>query len=235
MLAAIQRAASAGVVVKIVMTFNTSYGTGYQALVTQKRAGGGPVAAAVHLYPDTNSYMYVHAKMIYADLGVDEAYVGSANFSAVSLRQNRELGLHLRASDGTLTPQIATALTTTFTGDFAYTGGNVPNCPVVAVTPTRTWNSQIGGLNQSTGCPATKLAPTSGRKAQTLPGVPGAGALGGSYFPAPLGEVSNHYTPPLPQGPMTSFVPGATQYVCFNGARVADPQNCLLPPVTAKH
>ena len=53
--------------VKIVMTFNTSYGTGYQALVTQKRTAGGPVAAAVHLYPDTVA-TYVHAKMIYADL-----------------------------------------------------------------------------------------------------------------------------------------------------------------------
>ena len=231
-LAAIQRAAAAGVVVKIVMTFNTSYGTGYQALVTQKRTAGGPVAAAVHLYPDTSSYMYVHAKMIYADLGIDEAYVGSANFSAVSLRQNRELGVHLRASDGTLTPQIATALTTTFAGDFAYAGKNVPNCPVVVVTPAHTWNAQIGGLNQSTGCPATKSAPSGVQTTPTPPVAPAAGALSGSYFPAPLGEVSNQYVPPLPQGPMTTFVPGATQYVCFNGVRVANPQNCLTPPIT---
>lgn len=225
--AALNAAAAAGVTVKFVMSFNSTYGGAYQQLVTTTRPDGSPVNAAVHLYPTTNDYMYIHAKMIYADLDSDEVFVGSQNFSENSLLQNRELGVHLRQADGTLTAATRSSLTGTFAGDFAYLGGNVAGCPVVVITPQHTWNQQSAGLNSDTGCPLTSAQ---------LPGAPAAiqdsnqaPMAGGSYFPAPLQEVSNEYQPPLPQGPIRTFVAPDPQYVCQDATRVASPAGCSPP------
>ena len=49
----------------------------------------------VHLYPDTSSALYIHAKVIVVDAGTatEKAFVGSENFSTASMGYNRELGI----------------------------------------------------------------------------------------------------------------------------------------------
>lgn len=226
--AALNAAAAAGVTIKFVMSFNATYGGAYQQLVTTTRPDGSPVNAAVHLYPTTNDYMYIHAKMIYADLDSDEVFVGSQNFSENSLLQNRELGVHLRQADGTLTAAIRSSLTGTFAGDFVYLGADVPGCPIVAVTPSHTWNQQSAGLNTDTGCPIGSVhspgAPAAIQESNGAPQTPS------SYFPSPLGQISNQYQPPLPQGPIRTFTAPDLQYVCQDASRVAAAGDCPTPP-----
>ena len=69
--------------------------------------------AGVHVrtYPDTDDApLYIHAKMIVAD-GI-RAFVGSENFSAASLDDNRELGIL------TSNPSFIASLMRTFTADW---------------------------------------------------------------------------------------------------------------------
>jgi phosphatidylserine/phosphatidylglycerophosphate/cardiolipin synthase-like enzyme len=55
------------------------------------------VSAGAHVstYADSSSVIYIHAKAIVADSGLSDqrVFVGSENFSAASLRHNRELGI----------------------------------------------------------------------------------------------------------------------------------------------
>ena len=167
---AIQDAAAAGVTVRIMMTYGASNGPSYDFLLTKKRPGGGPVDAQVHLLPNqAPQYRYIHAKMIYADLGgntSDIAFVGSQNFSENSLLFNREAGVQLKQSDGTLSDGIRQTLLSTFADDFAIDGKgitwnytdkktgkrytNVP-CPAVWLSPQTTWKSVSRTLDAS-GC-----------------------------------------------------------------------------------
>lgn len=173
---AIQDAAAAGVKVRIMMTYGSSNGVNYDFLLNTKLSGGGPVDALVHLLPNqAPQYMYIHAKMIYADLGgnsADIAFVGSQNFSENSLLFNREAGVQLKQSDGTLSDGIRQTLLNTFAADFAVDGKgvtwsytdkksgkkytNVP-CPAVWLSPQNTWKSIKNTLDTS-GC---QLATTS--------------------------------------------------------------------------
>jgi phosphatidylserine/phosphatidylglycerophosphate/cardiolipin synthase-like enzyme len=90
------------------------------------------------------SFLYVHAKMILADLGQSaaQAYIGSENFSCVSLGDNRECGILVSE------PAILQRLESTFTADWKQ--------PSVAVTPDNT------GL---TACPGNRAARTAVRTA----------------------------------------------------------------------
>lgn len=211
-LAAIDAAAAAGVRVRVLMSFNSSYGPGYQQLVATTRPDGSPVDALVHLYPDNASYMYLHAKMVYLDLPGwrnDQVFLGSQNFSETSLVQNRELGVRLSRAEGTLSVASAAKLLSTFRKDFAYEGANVPGCPVVAVSPQNTWNDQAATLNSSTGCPAAAAKRERGQRAASA-----------SYtFGAPLNGVYNYYQPPLPQGPITGFKPAGCVQIQNDGTR----------------
>lgn len=104
---ALEAAAKRGVAVNIAMTDNTSYATEFAAL---KAAGCG-----VHVYPNTATALYIHAKALVADYGLStqKIYMGSINFSIASMTENRELGLYI--SDAL----AAQSLNATITSDYA--------------------------------------------------------------------------------------------------------------------
>ena len=72
------------------------------------------------------SFLYIHAKMVLADYGKPhaQAYIGSENFSCVSLADNRECGIILSESE------ILARLQSTYDSDWAK--------PSVTVTPDNT-------------------------------------------------------------------------------------------------
>lgn len=104
---ALEAACRRGVAVHIVMTDTGTYGGEFQAL---QAAGCG-----VHTYTSTTTGLYIHAKVMLADYGLptQKAYLGSINFSAPSMTENRELGLYV--SDAS----AATSLNKTLTADYA--------------------------------------------------------------------------------------------------------------------
>jgi phosphatidylserine/phosphatidylglycerophosphate/cardiolipin synthase-like enzyme len=69
------------------MTTDSDYDAELNEIV---RAGGH-----VHLYGDSYSDLYIHAKTTIADAGRpnERVYVGSINFSSASMDANRELGI----------------------------------------------------------------------------------------------------------------------------------------------
>ena len=73
--------------VTITMTAQSDWDSAFSALV---KAG-----AHVRTYKDSTKVIYIHAKAVVADAGTSAAqmFVGSENFSAASLRRNRELGI----------------------------------------------------------------------------------------------------------------------------------------------
>ena len=78
-------AAERGVRVRITMTYSSQWKKAFQQLTT--------AGTLVRTY-DPKAPLYIHAKMIVAD--GTQTFVGSENFSANSLDQNRELGIILR-------------------------------------------------------------------------------------------------------------------------------------------
>ncbi len=100
---AIAAAAARGVKVEVTMTANSSYDSDWTAIV---RAGGH-----VHLYKDSSSDLYIHAKTTIADAGYDtrRIYVGSINFSSASMDRNRELGII--TTDTTIVNDVNTVVT----------------------------------------------------------------------------------------------------------------------------
>jgi len=89
---ALEAASKRGVAVEIAMTDNPSYATEFTAL---KAAGCG-----MHVYPNTSTALYIHAKALLADFGLStqKIYMGSINFSTASMTKNRELGLYITDS-----------------------------------------------------------------------------------------------------------------------------------------
>jgi phosphatidylserine/phosphatidylglycerophosphate/cardiolipin synthase-like enzyme len=100
---------------------------------------GGGVAAVC------KAFLYIHGKMILADAGSPraQAYIGSENFSCVSLNDNRECGIIVTE------PAILQRLEATYQSDWAK--------PSVAVTPDPT---------TLTACPGDPAARTATRTAQ---------------------------------------------------------------------
>jgi phosphatidylserine/phosphatidylglycerophosphate/cardiolipin synthase-like enzyme len=97
------------------------------------------------------SFLYIHAKMILADLGkpTARAYIGSANLGCVSLNDNRECGIIVAE------PAILQRLETIYQSDWAQPSVTVPPdnsplaaCPGNAATRTKTRVSQraVGDL-----------------------------------------------------------------------------------------
>jgi len=84
---AIAAAAARGVKVEVTMTAGNAYDADLDEIV---RSGGH-----VHLYADSSSDLYIHAKTTIADasLSDERLYVGSINFSSASMERNRELGI----------------------------------------------------------------------------------------------------------------------------------------------
>jgi phosphatidylserine/phosphatidylglycerophosphate/cardiolipin synthase-like enzyme len=104
---AIEAAARRGVNVEVTMTTDSDY---YDDLTLIVRAGGH-----VHLYRDSFSDLYIHAKTTIADAGfsTERIYVGSINFSRASMSDNRELGII------TSDPAIVKDVNTVVTGDYS--------------------------------------------------------------------------------------------------------------------
>jgi phosphatidylserine/phosphatidylglycerophosphate/cardiolipin synthase-like enzyme len=105
--AALASAAQRGVRVTVVMTDETDWHAAFATLVAAH--------VLVRTYADTASSLYIHAKVIVADAGTSRqrAFVGSENFSAASLNDNRELGLE------TTNPTIVAGLSATLNSDAA--------------------------------------------------------------------------------------------------------------------
>jgi phosphatidylserine/phosphatidylglycerophosphate/cardiolipin synthase-like enzyme len=98
---ALAAAAKRGVLVDVLMTDQTSWHANFNVLK----------AAGVHVRTFAASApLYIHAKAIAVDSG--RVFVGSQNFSAHSLDENRELGLI------TPTKTVVTSVQTTFLKDF---------------------------------------------------------------------------------------------------------------------
>ena len=72
------------------------------------------VAAGVKLSVYRRAAIYIHAKVILADYGTSAAkvFVGSENFSAASLRYNRELGV--LTANATAVQAVSSTIATDF-------------------------------------------------------------------------------------------------------------------------
>jgi cardiolipin synthase len=98
--AALSAAARRGVAVTVVLTEDDDYTSELTELET--------AGVTVRLLPDRSSVLYIHAKVIVAD--DSRAFVGSENFSAASLDDNRELGVVL--SDPSAAATLASIIAT---------------------------------------------------------------------------------------------------------------------------
>jgi cardiolipin synthase len=100
---ALQAAARRGADVKVVMTASSDWDSAFKKLT----------AAGVHVRTyEQDARLYIHAKMILVD--GRRAFLGSQNFSAGSLDDNRELGIILS------TGATIRSLEGTFAGDYAH-------------------------------------------------------------------------------------------------------------------
>jgi phosphatidylserine/phosphatidylglycerophosphate/cardiolipin synthase-like enzyme len=105
---ALEAAAKRGVNVTITMTAQSDWDSAFSAL-----AGAG---AHVRTYKDSTKVIYIHAKAVVADAGTSAAqmFVGSENFSAASLRYNRELGI--RTTNTPVIGAVAAVLSADYSG-----------------------------------------------------------------------------------------------------------------------
>ena len=69
----------------------------------------------MRLYQDSSKVLYIHAKTVVADAGLadEQLFVGSENFSAASLRRNRELGIR------TTNKPVISAIAAVVAGDYS--------------------------------------------------------------------------------------------------------------------
>jgi cardiolipin synthase len=112
-------AARRGVDVKITMTADSDWDQAFSLLTA--------AGVHIHLYPDTTTALYIHAKTIVAD--GREAFVGSENFSDASLDDNRELGLI------TANPTIVAGLAAVVASDYAGAATYAPQTTTPSTGP----------------------------------------------------------------------------------------------------
>jgi cardiolipin synthase A/B len=142
-LGAMVAAAKRGVHVRFIAALLTD-GTanGNAQGITFMLNGGVKAVCKSFPVPGGTGQMYIHAKMILADYGTAnaQAYIGSENFSCVSLDDNRECGIIVTES------AILNRLQTTYNSDWAQ--------PSIAVTPNN---------NPLTACMGSQAARTEAR------------------------------------------------------------------------
>jgi len=116
--------ARSGVSVRVTMTYDSSYGSEFADLVAAR--------VGVHLYPDTSSALYIHAKVIVVDAGTvnERAFVGSENFSTASMGYNRELGIII--TDHAIVDELARVLGQDYNGAVPATTTAEPTVPTTA-------------------------------------------------------------------------------------------------------
>jgi cardiolipin synthase A/B len=105
-LSALEKAARRGVQCRIVLTENAAWANA----VAEVSAAG----CSVHLFPDTDTGLYMHEKILLTDSTA--LIIGSQNLSTTSLLENRELSLGL---DTTSAPGLIGAVESTFDADYA--------------------------------------------------------------------------------------------------------------------
>jgi cardiolipin synthase len=137
---ALLAAAQRGVDVTITMTADSEWD---QAFAQLTAAG-----VHIHLYPDTTTALYIHAKTIVAD--DHEAFVGSENFSDASLDYNRELGII------TESPTIVSKLATIAAADYAGATTSAPQTSTSSTSPpspvTTAGHQSCRPLSDEGGC-----------------------------------------------------------------------------------
>ena len=109
---ALEAAARRGVDVTVTMTADSDWDSAFRAL---EKAG-----AHVRTYKDSSRVLYIHAKAVVADAGRggQQMFVGSENFSAASLKYNRELGI--RTTNGPLISAVSAVLAADYAGATPY-------------------------------------------------------------------------------------------------------------------
>lgn len=105
-ISALDKAARRGVNCRIVLTENPAWARG----IAEVSAAG----CSVHLFPKTDTGLYMHEKMLLTD--GSELIIGSQNLSTTSLLENRELSLAL---DSATAPELIAAVASTFDADYA--------------------------------------------------------------------------------------------------------------------
>jgi phosphatidylserine/phosphatidylglycerophosphate/cardiolipin synthase-like enzyme len=136
---ALEAAARRGVDVKVVMTASSEWDSAFKGLAD----------AGVHVRTyKQDASLYIHAKMILVD--GRRAFLGSQNFSAGSLDDNRELGITVEAGD------IIDSLEGTFGGDYSHatplpaSGHSTPTSnptPHQTCTVSASWDSSYRDWN----------------------------------------------------------------------------------------
>jgi cardiolipin synthase A/B len=105
-LSALDKAARRGVNCRVVLTENPAWAKG----VAEVSAAG----CSVHLFPATETGLYMHEKMLLTDNNA--LIIGSQNLSTTSLVENRELSVAL---DAAIAPAVIAAVGSTFEADYA--------------------------------------------------------------------------------------------------------------------
>jgi len=105
-LSALDKAARRGVECRIVLTENPAW--------TRAVAEVSAAGCSVHVFPDTESGLYIHEKVLLTDN--TSLIIGSQNLSTTSLLENRELSLAL---DTAIAPDLIAAVESTFDADYA--------------------------------------------------------------------------------------------------------------------
>jgi len=105
-LAALDKAARRGVQCRIVLTDNPAWSRGVAEV--------SDAGCSVHMFPDTESGLYIHEKVLLTDN--TSLIIGSQNLSTTSLVENRELSLAL---DTAIAPELIAAVESTFDADYA--------------------------------------------------------------------------------------------------------------------
>ena len=210
---ALEAAAKRGVNVKITMTAQSEWDSAFSALV---KAG-----AHVRTYKDSTKVLYIHAKAVVADAGSsdEQMFVGSENFSAASLRRNRELGI--RTTNKPVISAVAAVLAADYAGATPFR--SMSRLPRAARSPLLMagCNKYSVGMRAirvvsavAAGALVAAVAACTGSTA-TIIGKPGAS---GSAAPAgnAAGGLAAASAKPSPAGPVVTITPG-------NGAAAADP------------
>jgi phosphatidylserine/phosphatidylglycerophosphate/cardiolipin synthase-like enzyme len=165
--------------VRVVMTGNVNGQNSYAAAYNQMQAAG----VTIHLFPNSNNVLYIHAKAIIAD-GKD-AYVGSTNISSPSMNFNRELGVRFTDQAAALALLLAT-----FERDFSDPVAVPWTQQTVAAVPPQSIEASEGQPNT----PALMEAPA-----------------GSNTTPMPCGPVSLPSPwPPVQPSPTATPAPTAT-------------------------
>lgn len=141
---ALESDARRGVDTTVVMTYDSEWDIAFDELVSS--------GVHVVLYPDTETALYIHAKVI--DVDGTKAFIGSENFSTASLDYDRELGI-ITSSASILGPLNATLASDEADGQSqgaSSQSSRAAPTTTVAKSPTTTTPSGCYPIDDEGGC-----------------------------------------------------------------------------------